>query len=82
VLLTTISRAELRNPPRKQIDPQDFRISRCDRGRRHRRHGCLVGVVDKCEAAVVLDLLKASCTIFAPAAQHDAHDAPAEGCRG
>jgi hypothetical protein len=47
VLLTTISFAELRNPTRKQIDPQDFRISCCGRGRRHLRHGCLVGVVDK-----------------------------------
>jgi hypothetical protein len=65
------------------IDAASLRISRCDRGRRrHLRHRCLFGVVDKRQAAMVLDLPKASCPIHTPAAQHDAHDAPAEGCRG
>ena len=83
MLSGTVSGAELRNSTCKTIDLQDFRISRCDGGRRrHLRHGCLFGVVDKSEAAMVLDPLKASCTIFASATQDDAHDAPAEDCRG
>jgi hypothetical protein len=42
------------------IDAESLRISRCDRGRRrHLRHRCLFGVVDKRQAAMVLDLPKA-----------------------